>query len=442
MNVPLPRESIEQHLAGQLQRRRWVVGFSGGVDSSVLLWSAHQYLLNRAGHVPALHALHVHHGLSAAADDWQRHCQSFCAELDVPLHTHTVTVTPSGDGVEAAAREARYAAFENVLQADDVLLLGHHRDDQAETLLLALMRGSGVLGLQGMPRQRPLGNATLLRPLLDCSRAELEQLARQAGLRWVEDDSNRELSYSRNFLRHEVLPLLTQQWPQAMASIAHSSDVLRQEAALLAELAEADLVALQIPGAAAALAIDGLQALSAPRRINVLRYWLAQFDLRLRTTQLRALLREVLGAAEDAQPVLSLPGYQLRRHRNALHCVADAPLPQSLQWSPPQSSDVPGWGRLVVTEGDGEALRRGDYQLRFRDGGERAQPSDRAHSTALKKLFQEYAVPQWERERWPLLFDGEQLAAVPGLFVCAGYQTAPGEPGWHLRRDPIHCAPS
>ncbi len=421
---------------------RWVVGYSGGVDSTALLVVLQQYLASlKTDTKPALLALHINHQLQDAAPDWAGHCAEFCDASDISFRALTVTVDVSGQGPEAAAREARYSAFHEFLQPDDALLLAHHRDDQAETLMLNLMRGSGHDGLAGMPGSRRVGAARLLRPLLDVSRAELVAFAREQQLRWMEDPTNSDTAFSRNFVRHKVLPLLQTRWPQASAALARSADVLGQEAALLQEIATQDLEAA--PGTHRdALSISYLLRLSLPRRRNLLRYWLGQFGLRPRHSQLRELEAGVMGAAEDAAPELKIADHILRRHRDTLFCLREFPQPQAFDWLPAQASYIEGWGTLVA-----QAAARGGikaaprYRVQFRAGGERAQPLGRMHSTTLKKLFQAHDVPVWERDIWPLIYCDGELAAVPGLFICEGYEAAAGQDGWYLKRDPINCAP-
>lgn len=255
----------------------WRIAFSGGLDSSVLLhlladWARHEDL-------PPLSAIHVHHGLQPAADAWPEYCAQFCARLDIPLEVVRVQVAP-GASLEQAARRVRYAAFAERLGSGEVLLGAQHRDDQAETLLLRLLRGAGVRGLAAMPASRPLGQGSLVRPLIDCSRAELQAYAQSHGLAWVEDPSNADERFSRNFLRRQVMPLLAERWPQMTASLARSASHLSEAQQLLDELAEMDLLAargvcalpwLPLPS----LDLSAVTALSDARQRNLLRHWLA-----------------------------------------------------------------------------------------------------------------------------------------------------------------------
>ncbi|MEM7294186.1 MAG: tRNA lysidine(34) synthetase TilS, partial [Pseudomonadota bacterium] len=217
-------------------KKRWLLGYSGGLDSSVLL---HQ--LAAIAQRPALHAIHVNHQLSPYADNWQAHAQMVCDQLQVPLTVITVPAPENrGKGLEDAARAARYQAFESVLEEGDVLMLAHHQDDQAETMLLRLLRGAGARGLAGMPQQRVIGRAELLRPLLDRGRADLEAYAQANQLKYITDDSNDDTRLDRNYLRSEVMPMLASRWPGFARNWKHSADVLAATSEALDELAEID----------------------------------------------------------------------------------------------------------------------------------------------------------------------------------------------------------
>lgn len=245
MKPALPAKLL-QALAPWRSAPAWHIAFSGGLDSTVLL----HLLANLANTdtLPPLGAVHVHHGLQTAADAWPAHCQSICDNLGVPLRVMRVQVQP-GASLERAARDARYQAFIEVTGAGQVLLTGQHRDDQAETLLFRLLRGAGVRGLSAMPAQRPLAAGYLVRPLLEVSRAELEAYAEEYQLEWIEDPSNADSRFSRNYLRHRVLPTLTERWPQAVSSLARTAEHLSEAQGLLGELAVMDLQAADQPSA-------------------------------------------------------------------------------------------------------------------------------------------------------------------------------------------------
>lgn len=294
-----------------LPTERISVGLSGGCDSVVLL-----HLLYRLELGGRLDAIHVHHGLSPNADRWADFCTSFCATLNLPLLVRHVEVdTETGLGLEAAARQARYAAFAET--AGNCLALGHHRGDQAETVLFNLLRGAGVNGAAGMRPDRALGERRLLRPLLDTSRPEIETYAREAGLSWVEDESNNDIRFSRNFLRHDILKALVERFPSAETSLAQAADHFLEAADLLDELAAQDW---QYVNEGEAAAVDRLKTMSLPRLKNLLRYRLREKGWQVPvTSRLEEFSRQLLAAAPDRHPELSLPEGRMRVARGWLY---------------------------------------------------------------------------------------------------------------------------
>ncbi|MGH8091324.1 MAG: tRNA lysidine(34) synthetase TilS [Rudaea sp.] len=293
-----------------------VVAFSGGMDSSVLLHALAQLPASRAR---GLRALHVDHGLHDDSGGWAAHCHDFAARLDVPLQVVAVHVDrAAGTGLEDAARRARHAAFMQSLAAGEFLALAQHRGDQAETVLLKLLRGAGPEGLGAMRSLRQYGNGYLWRPLLDLPRSTLHEYARVHGLRWIEDPSNAQTRLSRNFLRLEILPRLTQHWPQAEAALAHSATWLRAAADFIDAQANAALASLR--GAEpATLDWRGWLALPDALRDPVLRRWLREAGLDEPAHFHVAELERQLLAANDRRPCVTFDDTQLRRHRDWLH---------------------------------------------------------------------------------------------------------------------------
>ncbi|WP_422598973.1 tRNA lysidine(34) synthetase TilS [Pseudomonas sp.] len=390
----------------------WTVAFSGGLDSTVLL---HLLVgLAQRQPLPTLRAIHIQHGLQAAAQAWPAHCQQVCDELGVPLLQREVQVQP-GASLEQAARDARYGAFAAALGADEVLLTAQHRDDQAETLLFRLLRGAGARGLAAMPASRPLGVGQLVRPLLEVSRAELEDYARANGLDWVEDPSNGDERFSRNFLRRQVLPVLTRRWPQAVASMARSAAHLSEAQGLLDELARTDLASIDEASRFAWLSLPSLPLaplleLSVARQRNLLRHWLAPLTP-LPDSDHWAGWASLVNAAVDAAPVWRLARGELRRADGRLWWLSgpwlqslppiDLPLTASTQLS------LPGNGHVCVL---GQAPE-GALQVRYRHGGEVLRLAGRGRRD-LKRLLNEASVPGFLRGRLPLLYRGEELLAV------------------------------
>ncbi|WP_435035127.1 tRNA lysidine(34) synthetase TilS [Pseudomonas neuropathica] len=406
----------------------WRVAFSGGLDSTVLLHLLAS--LAKTESIPALSAIHIHHGLQVAADAWPQHCQSVCDELGVPLLIERVTVQP-GASLERAARNARYAVFSALTQANDVLLTGQHRDDQAETLLFRLMRGAGVRGLSGMPKQRPVGQGTLIRPLLEISRTELEAYAQAHQLVWIEDPSNQDQQFSRNYLRHQIVPLLTGRWPQAQANMARSAVHLREAEGLLDELAQIDLAQaanahefewLGLPS----LELAPLAALSVARQRNALRHWLEPLT-RLPDTDHWSGWANLCGAAPDASPIWRLVDGELHRSAGRLWWLSGnwlrAPV-IGADWQAPASAlRLADNGRVLFS---GQAPS-GPLRIAYRQGGEVMQVADRGHRD-LKRLLNERAVPGFVRGRLPLLFRGDELLAVANLSGLDGHL----QHGWKL----------
>ena len=425
---------LESHLtwlAAQVPAGPLVVGYSGGMDSHVLLvWLAHFVRLN-PGY--SLQAVHVHHGLNPHADAWAEHCQHICRELDVPCVVERVTVSQSRrESLEACAREVRYQALARHLAQGGSLLTAHHQDDQLETLLLALKRGAGVRGLAAMPSRQPFATGELVRPLLDCSRARLLEWARQHQLRWIEDDSNQDERFDRNFLRAQILPLLQERWPSFGRTASRSAELCGEQEALANEVAASDLIVCQ--QADGSLLLAELARLSLSRRHNLLRYWLRKLSGAVpdRDAVLR-IWSEVAMARQDANPQLQTDCGVIRRYQGALHRLANlAPVSgETLQ------RDYPGVWRVgdqvlrltPVTQGADLRLPAADepLSLRFAVGGSvRAHPAGRSGSRSLKKLWQEYEIAPWQRSQIPLLFYGEQLAAAVGIFLTQDYVAGDG----------------
>ncbi|SDS55115.1 tRNA lysidine(34) synthetase TilS [Pseudomonas oryzae] len=412
--------SLESRLLQALDAWRqapaWRIAFSGGLDSTVLL---HLLARLRTRHrLPPLSAIHIHHGLQSVADSWVELCRAQCEALGIPLQVRQVRVDGRAS-LERAAREARYAAFSAMLGEGEALLAAQHQDDQAETLLLRLLRGAGVRGLAAMPASRSLGAGHLLRPLLGVSRGELEVWARREQLTWIEDPSNRDTRLSRNFLRHEILPRLVRHWPAAVAVLARDAEQLAEADGLLGELAELDLVAASTSAdpswlALPSLALAPLRALSVARQRNALRHWLRGLSLPPEREHWAG-WEALRDAGEDAAPRWRLAGGELRRAGGRLWWLSGdwlrAPAPGALVWSDPlRPLTLPGNGRVWL---EGVSPVR-ELQIRYRLGGEVLALAGRGHRD-LKRVLQENGVPSFVRGRLPLLYAGERLLAVANL---------------------------
>lgn len=414
-------DALLEHLAPWRTAPGWVVGLSGGLDSTVLL-----HLLSglaRQHALPPLRAVHIHHGLQPAADAWPAHCGRLCHALSVELRVLSVQLD-DGASTEAQARQARHRALASQLSSGEALLLGHHRDDQAETVLFRLVRGAGVKGLSGMAGDRPMGDGTLLRPLLAVPRQHLEAYAKAHGLEWVEDPTNAQTDADRNFLRHRILPALSKRWATAPARIAQAAEHMAEAQGLLGELADQDLAAakpaaftwLGLPG----LALAPLRRLSPARQRNALRHFLEPLTLMPDARHWQG-WEDLRDARLAGEPAWCLAGGELRRSGEYLWWLAGPwlqPVPDTqLGWpAPHQPLALPGNGHVTLAQ-----VLPGALQVRYRQGGEILALPGRGRRD-LKRWLQEQGVPAFARSRWPLLFAGGQLVAVAGLPMAAGQE--------------------
>ncbi|PZW67674.1 tRNA(Ile)-lysidine synthase [Pseudomonas sp. URMO17WK12:I1] len=365
-----------------------------------------------------IRAVHIHHGLQAVAEQWPAHCQRFCDELGVPLDIVPVQVAP-GASLERAAREARYAAFTDLMKADEVLLLAQHQDDQAETLLYRLLRGAGVRGLAAMSQSRSLGAGHVVRPLLEVSRKTLEAYAIRHGLQWVEDPSNGDSGFARNFLRRDILPQLATHWPGASAVLARAAAYQAEAQGLLRDLAEIDLERcrgqldiswLSIP----CLDLSAVRQLSEARQRNLLRHWLSE-ETRLPDSRHWQGWTDLRDAAADASPVWRLESGELRRHGNQLLWLDTG-------WRAPWSAEEQCWPDVrqpLELPGNGVVVLAGSIpderlSIAYRQGGEILDVPGRGRRD-LKRLLQEAGVPEFIRPRLPLLKRDGQVLAVANL---------------------------
>lgn len=419
----------------------FVVAYSGGCDSHALLHALH------ALHPPRLRALHIDHGLQVASAAWAAHCLRTCQSLEVACHIERIDVQRTGEeSVEAAARRLRYRSLAALIGPDEVLLTAHHQDDQAETVLLQLLRGAGVHGLAAMPAMQPFGGARHARPLLGFARAALRDYARAEQLRWIDDTSNADEHMSRNFVRAQVVPLLRQRWPAAGRTLARAAANNAEAAALLDEVGAADL-AHSVTADGERLTLSALRGLAMPRRRNAVRYWIRQRGFHAPAAHhLDQILALVERPPATGQACIDWPEAEVHLYRDELSIRARLALPDNgmeLAWTPPQSLEIPktGW-RLRAMPQIGAGLSQAKLAglaltVRLRRGGETCQLPGHAHRQKLKKLLQEAGVPPWERERLPLIYAGGELAAVGDRWVCAPFAAQAHEPSWQIVLDAI-----
>jgi tRNA(Ile)-lysidine synthase len=397
----------------------WWIGFSGGLDSTVLLHALAQLRLP-----VQLRALHINHQISSNANRWQSQCADVCAQLSIPFYAEKVSVVNTGKGIEDAARAARYSVFEKYIARDNYLLTAHHANDQAETLLLRLMRGTGPRGLAAMAAVRALGEGWLARPMLHFTRAELEAYALTHQLTWADDESNVDDDYDRNFLRNQVMPLLHSRWPEFKRKWQQTAELCAQQEGVMEEIAREDLlrVAPLVERIGQSLELKALVGLSPARKQNLLRYWLR---LNNHTTPEQShwhqIEQQIFAGRDDAQPRVAWGNVALQTYRERLYAL---PLQMPELELHMQLSDASVKPRLKVD--------LPDMRIGYRSGGERCKPVGRGHSQTLKKLLQEYQLEPWLRDRVPLVFSGDNLVAVGDLWVCADFVAAENEAGYAL----------
>ena len=425
---------------------------SGGIDSMALLRLAHAWAAERG---IVLHAFHVHHGLSPNADAWLAHCRAACAALGIAFDSRHVEVVKGKDGIESAARKLRYRALGEMCVAHGVplLLTAHHLDDQAETVLLQLLRGSGPAGLSGMDavNRAPglLGDPELVmaRPLLPLSRAQLEDYVRAEGLAWVEDESNSDPRYARNALRHAVMPALAASFPGYQARLARGAAHVQSAQRILDEVAEQDLAAC-LEGEAVDL--SRVRTLSRDRADNMLRHLFHVRGLAMPSTAwLAEMVSQLFSAREDAQLKVTHPGSDIRRHRGKLYLTPKLPElagmrdpddigvlvkeGQRFRWNGEASLDFPAYGGALhfdpAPEGfDPAWLRSQLLTIDFRQGGERLKPAANRPTRGLKAHYQALGVPGWERERAPLVWADRELLFAAGIGMdCRHLSAGQGE---------------
>ena len=409
-----------------------LVGFSGGLDSTVLL----HLLANAGNRHTGLRAVHVHHGLQAAADDWAAHCQRVCDGWQVPLHiVHVQVSDDTGLGPEAAARHSRHAAFAGLLRPGEWLALAHHHDDQAETFLLRALRGSGVDGLAAMRERRDFAAGQLWRPLLHTPRAALEAHARQHRLHWIEDPSNAHAAFDRNFLRNTVMPLLAGRWPEAATMFARSA-ALAGEASGLLHTQDAQTLHACIDGDGS-VSVTALQALPPPACARVLRAWVQQRNLPpLPGNGVARIGHDLLTAAHDQQAEFRWQQARIIRWRERLHAIGELPAWPAgwqLQWDGRTPLPLPDGG---VLELHGASAFDAHLLVRQRHGGERIRLPGRSHTHLLKHRLQDAAIPPWLRPHLPLLCDGEQVLAAADRIISATLHDWLHARGAHLHWQP------
>ncbi len=406
-------------------RQRFFIGYSGGVDSHVLLHvcSSIAQLKGR------LTAVYIHHDLQQEADAWAVHCEKTAKNLNVEFLTLRVNAKPMpGESPEEAARNARYSALKSLIQCNDVLLLAQHQEDQLETVLLQLFRGSGLRGLSGMPEQAVFGKGVMLRPLLNTPKQAISDYAETHQLNWVEDPSNQSNAYDRNFLRNALLPQLKQRWPAVDKTVARSAKHCAEAQRLVEEVAN-ELFSAVFNPADKTLSISQLLEHRLHLQQIILRHWFRHLGLKMPSQAVvERILTQVIGADEQRDPMLSGQGYTIRRYRDKLYCLPpSAPeTPQNCVWPAGQTSVTLAGNQVLsyLPSSTGillEHWQQAMVDVKFRSGGELISLPGRQGRHTLKNLFQEAAIPPWERDAIPLIYLNDVLSAVGDLYISAAF---------------------
>lgn len=417
-------------LLSQYPTQTILVAYSGGVDSQVLLNALVQAEKSLSKSATRIKVCHVHHGLSQYADDWLAFAKKQCQSLQVPITTKQVELdTNTSESVEALARDARYQVLKELTCENTIVVTAHHQDDQIETMLLALKRGAGVSGLSCIVEKQPFSKGFLVRPLLSISREAIEQYAELEELQWIEDDSNSDQSFDRNFLRHSIIPLLKERWPSYGQTVSRSALLCEQADSQLKEIAEQDYLSCSVIDDS--LSVEHLLLLSVPRFNGVIRYWLGLKEKKMPSVQQLAQLREQLAVEGDRQPEVMMSGVVFRRFKGRLYLT-------------PDYLDVSNWQQsYIVNEIKNElavtlpgelsqvtfikALKEGMFSiptetkhltLTCQRPSVTCQPEYRNHSRPIKKVLQELDIPPWQRKRLVYLFADEHLVGVIGHFIC------------------------
>lgn len=420
LNAQVFAETVSEHSPGQ----NFLLALSGGLDSQVLLHLLQQFVTTHSQY--ALRVVHINHNVSPEAASWVGFCRQQCAALSVPFINKTITVNLTADarGFEAAARAERYALLAEIAGENEVLVSAHHADDQAETMMLQWLRGAGVKGLAAMPMVQLWQQGYFFRPLLNFTRDELLHFAQDNKVIWVEDHSNDDSRYARNYLRHLIIPEIKKRWPAFVETTARSARHCAQANILLDELAEMDFQLIDTEKTGVFL-LDKLKSLSYARQCNVLRYVISSLGFLLPSEKkLQTIINDVVCSKDDAQPCVSWQGVDVRRHQNHLYIMNSTDkeyFSDVFCWDGLDDWHYPRAEITVEKKVVAEILQKKDLStlelsIGFRKGGERLQSATQTHSLSLKKCFQDWLVPVWLRSLIPLVYCEEKIIYIPGFW--------------------------
>jgi tRNA(Ile)-lysidine synthase len=434
-------EEILDNLQPYMHLNRWVVAFSGGADSSVLLSALAR--INKEFATPKLVALHINHGLQQQAIEWENDCSRICQSLNIDLIIAKANIDSNQIklyGVEQAARDYRYQIFNKYLQANDCLIQGHHKNDQAETMLLRLCRGTGLDGLSGIPKTRKLNSSCLIRPMLNISRTQIINYAKQNNICYINDPSNDDTKFSRNFIRHEILPKLESKWPKIIDRLYATATEIGEVADFIMENVAQKLqyckINYQLCGVSlySGLSITKFNEFELEEQRRIIRLWLKENKVLSPSRDVvNKIITEVINSNIDASPKIKVANYFIRRYLDSLLLVAidHTTIVTDVHWDW-QNKPSKTINNIMLTMVASSATSNLNINLparsiviKFRhtiDPKLKFSIAGRNCSKKLKQLMQEYNVPPWLRDRIPLLFDGDEMIAAPGLWVCDKYQ--------------------
>lgn len=419
-----------------------LVAYSGGLDSSVLLHACQQLLL--AGYLGSLRAVHADHGIQKESQDWAQFCELTCRNFEIDLIVERFELAIIGDTSEAKARKERYRLFEKLLEPNEVLLTAHHNDDQVETLLFRLFRGAGINGLKGMPVSRKVGVGILRRPLLEITRKDLEAYANRFDLAWVDDPSNKEVDYSRNFIRNKIIPLISEKWPSINRTLSQFSKHAQEQTEILNEVAEQDLSLKQ--NNTSSIDCEALSKLSLARQKNALHFWArSNSQLSPASNEIDQLINQ-LDAAKKQSIKVKLAGGWVQSYKSKLFfCNAEQTeaILEPIVWKDlTKTLRLDGGISITMTKKTNANLPESQMSksetsnyffavkppkptdivtIKAREGGEVVRPSYREKSTSLKNIYQELEIPPWQRLGLPLVYYNDQLVTAVGAFVSADF---------------------
>lgn len=441
-----------KHYQPLLQYSHCFIAYSGGLDSTVLLHSLSCFFTALQSEnpdsvsIPQLTAIHINHQLHSDSAKWQEHCVTSCQQLSITLIAEKVLVQADGNGIESAARQARYQVFEqqlNSVQGSACLLMAHHANDQAETVLMRLSRGAGTSGAAGIPQARSLAKADLIRPLLAYSRSELEQYAIENQLAYIDDPSNSDESFDRNFIRRQVLPLLQQRWPAVVANLERFANIAASDKRLLSDLAEIDFATLDLSAEAfgESIAVETIKQFGTSRKNNILRFWLAQKQINNPSQAVIAQIEALINSNSSEAKVLLASDfagqYRISIYRDRLYLLNNNKLEQAaeslnsaLVWHTDQALTIKGLGQLTakLLESNDAVMVQGQYTVGARYDGQKYRYQDMSRS--IKKCFNEQGIPPWLRDCYPVVYSGDIVAAIPGILICDEFRQAGG---WQLQ---------